>query len=381
MIAVLFPRFDHPAIEESYASWQSEMLLRREHDIEFAYYDPEAPAAIASGTIESDHALVITDPLLLPPPRLAARLREILVHTSDVVAALPVSNESAHPRQRRAAAAPYLTLRELQQMTSDLQKRGGEPERATWDKSDPAAYLCRTTFLDSVDDPPRRALEGRQVVLSPADYVHRWSSLRGQRRDDLLARISPDARTILEFGCGEAPLGAALKERQQCRVVGIELDPKAAAIARKRIDDVYCGDAREIIALIKEKFDWIIGGDIVEHLDEPWSFLSDLRRVSAPGGHLLLSIPNIANAAVISDLLHGRFDYVYMGLTCVGHLRFFTRQSIEEMMEIAGWTIVEIAPQETIRSRGVEELLSAMGRDWSKEDLLPAGYYVVAQNR
>ena len=103
--------------------------------------------------------------------------------------------------------------------------------------------------------------------------------------------------------------------------------------------------------------------------------------MSAPGGHLLLSIPNIANAAVISDLLHGRFDYVYMGLTCVGHLRFFTRQSIEEMMEIAGWTIVEIAPQETIRSRGVEELLSAMGRDWSKEDLLPAGYYVVAQNR
>ena len=70
-----------------------------------------------------------------------------------------------------------------------------------------------------------------------------------------------------------------------------------------------------------------------------------------------------------------------MGLTCVGHLRFFTRQSIEEMIAIAGWTIVEITPQESIRTRGVEELLSAMGRDWSREDLLPAGYYVVAQNR
>jgi SAM-dependent methyltransferase len=381
MIAVLFPRFDHPAIEERYASWQSEMLLRREDDIELVYYDPDEPAAIASGAIESDHALVITDPLLLPPRRLATRLREILVHTSEVVAALPVSNESAHPRQRRATATPYLTLRELQQMTSEMQKSGGEPERVTWDNSDPSAYLCRTTFLDGVDDPPRRALAGREVVLSPADYIHRWSSLRGQRRDDLLARVSPEARTILEFGCGEAPLGAALKERQQCRVVGIELDPKAAAVARKRIDDVYCGDAREIVSVLKEKFDWIIGGDIVEHLDEPWTFLSELRHVSAPGGHLLLSIPNIANAAVISDLLHGRFDYVYMGLTCVGHLRFFTRQSIEEMIAIAGWTIVEITPQETIRTRGVEELLSALGRDFSREDLLPAGYYVVAQNR
>jgi hypothetical protein len=92
----------------------------------------------------------------------------------------------------------------------------------------------------------------------------------------------------------------------------------------------------------------------------------------------------VANAAVIADLLHGRFDYVYMGLTCVGHLRFFTRQSIEEMMTIAGWTIVEIAPQETVVTRGREELfrlLDAARGEWSKEELHPAGYYVVAQNR
>jgi 2-polyprenyl-3-methyl-5-hydroxy-6-metoxy-1,4-benzoquinol methylase len=384
MIAVLFPRFDHSAIEERYASWQSEMLLRREEDIEFAYYDPEEPASVASGMIESDHALIITDPLLIPPRRLATRLRDLLVHTSEVVAALPISNEAAHPRQRRNPPAPYLTLRELQQIMAEMQKSGADPDLVEWDVSDPAAYLCRSAFLDDIDDPPRGALAGRAVVLSGSDYIHRWSSLRGQHREDLLARISPEAKSVLEFGCGEAPLGAALKARQKCRVVGIELDPKAAAVARKRIDDVYCGDAREIVSILKEKFDWIIGGDIVEHLDEPWTFLTDLRHVSAPGGHLLLSVPNVANAALIADLLHGRFDYVYMGLTCVGHLRFFTRHSIEEMMTIAGWTIVEIAPQETVVTRGREELfrlLDAARGGWSKEELHPAGYYVVAQNR
>ncbi|MGH9422006.1 MAG: class I SAM-dependent methyltransferase, partial [Thermoanaerobaculia bacterium] len=202
-------------------------------------------------------------------------------------------------------------------------------------------------------------------------------------RTDLLDRIPPDAKSILEFGCGEAPLGAALKARQKCRVVGIEIDPKAAAVARKRIDDVYCGDAREIVALIREKFDWIIGGDIVEHLDEPWSFLCDLRNVCAPGGHLLLSIPNVANASVVSDLIRGRFDYVYMGLTCVGHLRFFTKRTLEEMLSIAGWTVVEITPQETVVTRGRDELLAALAAarmPHSKEDLIPAGYYVVARN-
>jgi len=380
--AVLFPRFDHPAIEERYASWQSQTLLRTGGDIEFATYDAEEPASLAAGGVESDHVLVVTDPLLLPPAKLVMRLRELLVHTPSVVAALPVSNEAENPVQRRAAA-PYLTLRELQQVTAELQSRGADGEVVKWDGADPAAYLCRTSWLETIDDPPRHALAGREVVLSPADYVHRWSSLRGQTRIDLLERIAPDAKSILEFGCGEAPLGAALKQRQKCRVVGIEIDPKAAAVARKRIDDVYCGDAREIVALIKEKFDWIIGGDIVEHIDEPWSFLADLRKVAAPGGRLLLSIPNIAHAAVVSDLLRGRFDYVYMGLTCVGHLRFFTKRTIEEMLSIAGWTVVEIAPQETVVTRGREELLAALATariPHSKEALVPAGYYVVARN-
>jgi len=383
MIGLLFPRFDHPAIEERYASWQSQMLLRRDVDVELCFYDPEEPASYAAGELESDHVLVVTDPILVPPPKLALRLREVLVQTPGTAAALPSSNEAENAAQRRTAPAAYLTLRELQQMTSDLQHGPLDTVTLKWDKSDPAAYLCRTAMLSDVDDPPRRALAGRQVVISRTDYAHRWSSLRGQTRNDLLARIGADAKSVLEFGCGEAPLGAALKARQRCRVVGIEIDPRAAAIARKRIDDVYCGDARAIVGLMREQFDWIIGGDIVEHLDEPWSFLSDLRRVSAPGGRLLLSIPNIANAAVVADLLHGRFDYVYMGLTCVGHLRFFTRRTIEEMLTIAGWSVVEIAPQETIATRGGDELLNALGASrmsYSKDDLTPAGYYVIARN-
>ena len=56
--------------------------------------------------MESDHVLVVTDPLLLPPAKLVTRLRELLVHTSSVVAALPVSNEAENEAQRRAVEAP-----------------------------------------------------------------------------------------------------------------------------------------------------------------------------------------------------------------------------------------------------------------------------------
>ncbi|HEX2831959.1 MAG TPA: class I SAM-dependent methyltransferase [Thermoanaerobaculia bacterium] len=382
-IAVLYPRYDHPAIEERYASWQTQMLLQRGEDAgPFIFYDREELAADVASDAETEFVLVITDPLLLPSSRFAARLRDALM-TGNAAAALPMSNEGQNAAQRRGPLTPYLTLRELQATIEELAATPRELQRITWDRSDPAAFVCRTEWLSTIQKPLPLALEGHDVAIVSNEYVHRWTSLRGQTRYDLLTRISPEAKAILEFGCGEAPLGEALKRRQKCRVVGIELDPDAATIAEKRIDAVYRGDVREIVSILDEKFDWIIGGDIVEHLDEPWSFLSELRRIAHRGAHLLLSLPNLANAAVVNDLLRGRFDYVYMGLTCVGHVRFFTRQSIADMLTIAGWEVVEIAPQDLLQTPAREQLLSALdagGFDYSREDLLPTGYYVIARN-
>jgi 2-polyprenyl-3-methyl-5-hydroxy-6-metoxy-1,4-benzoquinol methylase len=382
-IAVLYPRYDHPAIEERYASWQTQMLLKGGEDVaRIAFYGRDEEARDVVGDVDEEHVLVITDPLLLSSKNLGARLRSGL-RASGALAVVPVSNEAPHPRQRIPPPAPYLTLRELQAAIDDRAQQAPSFERLTWDRSDPAAFVCRTAALDDVRVPLREALSSRDVAISRTDFIHRWSSLRGQTRFDLLERIGTSARSILEFGCGEAPLGEALKKRQKCRVVGIELDPEAAAVARKRIDAVYRGDVREIVEILDERFDWIVGGDIVEHLDEPWSFLAELRRLAAPGGHLLLSIPNLANASVVSDLLHGRFDYVYMGLTCVGHVRLFTKQTIADMLTIAGWTIVEIAPQNlglTPQGAGLLGALDAAAVDYSKNDLEPTGYYVTARN-
>jgi SAM-dependent methyltransferase len=382
-IVVLYPRFDHPAVEERYASWQTQMLLREgEEHVRMLFYEPGERVSDVVDDVDEEHVLVVTDPLLLPSKDIGPRLRDVLARTG-ADAAVPVTNEAQHPRQQRPPITPYLTLRELQ---AAIQQQAAQPEsveRVTWDESDPALFVARTELLDRIDRPLRDALQGLDVAISANDYVHRWSSLRGQTRHDLLDLISTTATSVLEFGCGEAPLGEALKKRQRCRVVGIELDPVAAAVAKKRIDAVYRGDVREIVSILDEEFDWIVGGDIVEHLDEPWSFLAELRRVSAPGGHLLLSIPNIANTSVVADLLRGRFDYVYMGLTCVGHLRFFTRQSIEDMLTIAGWTIEEISPQLLGATAASEELLRALetaGISYSRDDVIPTGYYVIARN-
>ena len=379
MITVLFPRFDHHAIEERHSARQCENLVRPQGRT-FLDYDPAAASAEIARTIEDGLALVVTDPLLLCSPRLAARLVAAL---GEADAAVAVTNESRHPRQHRPATGAYITVRELEQMTDALERSGAGVEQVEWDDSDPGVFLCRTALLAGAEVPPRHLLRGRRVAIDTGEYVHRWSPMRSQVRLDLLEHIPADARTILELGCGEGGVGAALKTRGDCRVVGVELDPDAAAIAAGRLDEVHAGDARTVVRGLEGPFDWIVASEIVEHVDDPWTFLGELRRLAAPGGHLLLSLPNVANASVIADLLLGRFDYVYMGILCAGHLRFFTRRSIEEMLSFSGWQQLEIRPQVaalTPPAAGLMERMEAAGIPFSREDLLPSGYTVLARN-
>jgi 2-polyprenyl-3-methyl-5-hydroxy-6-metoxy-1,4-benzoquinol methylase len=381
-LAILFPTFDHPAVEERYASWQSEMLARRaagagSHTL---FYEHDETLADLAADTDAEYLLAITDPLILIAPSTVEALRAAI---ADGRVAIPVSNEPGREEQRASLPEPYMTIRQFEEMADRLARRGDTTLPVAWGEEDPGAFLCTRAFAIQNRRTIRDALRGEQAVIARSAYAHRWAALRAQERLDLLERIPRDAHSILEFGCAEGLLGRAVKERQKARIVGIELDQQAAAKARKRLDDVYCGDVRELINIMTERFDFIVGGDILEHLDDPWSFLVDLRQVSAPGGRLLLSIPNAANWSIVADLLRGRFDYTYIGITCAGHLRFFTRQTIADALSIAGWEVVTIDPQPTIETREFEAMLAnlrAAGITHSAEELAAPGYYVVARN-
>ena len=68
-------------------------------------------------------------------------------------------------------------------------------------------------------------------------WTHRPDrSYFGHARRDIASLVPLDARTVCEVGCGHGLTGALLKQRQPCEVIGIELDPEAAAVARTRLD-------------------------------------------------------------------------------------------------------------------------------------------------
>ncbi len=377
-LTLLLPEFDHPAIEERYGHLLSALRMTRvAAGAPVLRFSSSDLASRVIADVATPFVLVVTDPLALPLPGMLWVLRAAMI--GEVPFAIPVSNESPNPAQVRIPTERYFTLRELE----SIQPATDSPFVVEQWNGDPGVILARTPALSNLRDPLSRALDGRRVTIVPAAYCHRFPPHHATMRGDLLEKISTDARNVLEFGCGDGVLGAALKARQPCRVVGVEIDSDSATLARTRLDTVHQGDVRDIIATLTERFDWIVGGDIVEHLDDPWTFLRRLRSVAEPGATLLLSIPNLGNASIVNDLLHGRFDYVYMGILSSGHVRLFTRQTIVDMLDIAGWDVVSVegfAPVESPASARLRGLAIAGGLELAPE-LEAAGLYVIARNR
>src|SRR4051794_35272598 len=165
----------------------------------------------------------------------------------------------------------------------------------------------------------------------------------GSAHDLVLGLVEPGSR-VLEFGCATGYMSQALRGRLGATVVGVELDAEAARLAEEHCDRVLVGDAEELdleAELGGERFDAILFADVLEHLRDPAALLRRVRPFVAEGGVVVASIPNVAHAAVRLALLSGSFQYREAGLLDAGHLRFFTREGIQDLFEGSGYLITQ----------------------------------------
>lgn len=176
------------------------------------------------------------------------------------------------------------------------------------------------------------------------EYYHRV-------RTELLPLIPRGAGTLLDVGCAAGATGAAAKaERGVAEVVGIEIEADVAEMARERIDRVYVGTAEEVLPTIADdKFDAVLCADVLEHMIDPWAFLTLLRPSLAPGGIVVASIPNVGHARVVAKILRNQFLYESEGILDRTHLRFFTQETIENMFVSTGYVVRSIEGRSTSR--------------------------------
>ncbi len=132
----------------------------------------------------------------------------------------------------------------------------------------------------------------------------------------------PTEAKVLDIGPGSGLMGKALQAKGFSDLYAVEID----AAAREHVRPIYKEVAKTTEPFEDQKFDLILLMDVLEHMVDPESFLAQIKGMLAPGGHVLISLPNICHWSIRLTLLFGRFEYTDRGILDRTHLQFFSRK-------------------------------------------------------
>ncbi len=159
-----------------------------------------------------------------------------------------------------------------------------------------------------------------------AEDRHWWYRGRRSVLEGVIERLRLPARArILDAGCGSGRNMVELTRHGT--VTGVELSPASVTIARERgVGEVIEGSVLRM-PFESGSFDLAVSLDVIEHLEDDLAALRELRRVVAPGGALLVTVP--------------AYQWLWSGHDEINHhFRRYTRKSLQLVAEQADWETV-----------------------------------------
>jgi 2-polyprenyl-3-methyl-5-hydroxy-6-metoxy-1,4-benzoquinol methylase len=174
------------------------------------------------------------------------------------------------------------------------------------------------------------------VVNSLSSY-----KVKGMLLDLVEQYVSPGAR-VLDVGCG---FGLTVLEasRRGYRAEGIDISQRFVNLAREKLGLSLRQGRLEDAHLETGAYDGVIFWDVLEHVHNPLEILTEIGRVSRPGGYLFGQVPNwrgLTNRYKTFLNRHGfsRKQFKHFGIP--HHVFSFDEGSLRRMLERCGFEIV-----------------------------------------
>jgi SAM-dependent methyltransferase len=145
-----------------------------------------------------------------------------------------------------------------------------------------------------------------------------------------LARYFSGAASFLEIGCGTGfVLSGVAAECAGLRLTGSEVHADGLAFAEQRVPHATLMqmDARRVP--YDSEFDVVGAFDVIEHIEDDRAVLREMHRAVAPGGGILLTVPQ-------HPFLWSEFD------VRAQHVRRYTASDLREKVGAAGFDIVKM---------------------------------------
>lgn len=161
-----------------------------------------------------------------------------------------------------------------------------------------------------------------------------------RRRAFLLGHVARGERA-LDLGCGEGTFTAVLA-RHGAAPIGADVAEAALARARAAHPDLpfVLTPPHGPLPFADASLDVVWASEVIEHVADTARWLSEVRRVLAPGGRLLLTTPyhgRVKNVAIALTRFEAHADPVGQ------HLRFYTRRSLRDLLDDFGFEAIEVS--------------------------------------
>ncbi len=345
-ITIYWPDLIPEDIEEvkfSYSfCYQKSQTLCAADDLRITWvkYSPDTTMHSLLSRTDSDFILVVGDPeIVFTSGSVRSLMQTAETHSA---AAGPVYNLPGFPEQQAFLSTTYLNMSSFTEMEREIYDDAGfEQEVVTLD---PSLVVFPMSLLKNMDEElldityrDFLQLKYRKYVDKRA-LVHRFGEYYNSERLDLISLIPENISFLLDAGCARGIYGKSLKKfRPEIEVTGVEMNPEMAAEAGKYYDRIFNGRIEDFHS--DRGFDLINCGDMIEHLHDPWAVLRRFYELLSPSGFLVLSLPNAGHWTMVSDLLLGKFEYIPVGIQCIGHIRWFTEDSIKQALMESGFAV------------------------------------------
>ncbi len=177
---------------------------------------------------------------------------------------------------------------------------------------------------------PDQYLPHRRRQRPPTPWWRRLPLLhRRSRREKQLLAWHGQGR-LLDFGCGG---GAFLEQMHRAgwQVAGVDMSEIAVERVRSELGIRALAGSLPHPELAEQSFDVVTMWHSLEHVHQPLEVLRAAHRLLAPGGQLVVEVPNI------DSLPFAWFGQAWFGLDLPRHLTHFVPATLQRLLERAGF--------------------------------------------
>lgn len=191
-------------------------------------------------------------------------------------------------------------------------------------------YLNPRPVQDAMESYYPDTYEG--FITKKGNIIFRWGARYRmvKRCRAVMARHGLSKGRLLDIGCATGDFLAAMR-REAWEVYGVEPVRLAAREAQRRLGEKIFQGLLEEASFPDACFDVVTLWDVLEHLHNPLSSLSEIHRILRPDGLMVLGVPHLSS---FDAALFGRY---WIGWDAPRHLYAFDSDVVKALLSNAGF--------------------------------------------